>query len=366
MLKRLLVLANSDSSIFKFRQELLLDLSEDFQIGLGIPFGQYIDEISNSNYELFDIPVDRHGMNPIEDFRLLRRYRALIRSFHPDVVLEYTIKPNLYGSIVCGRKIPCLCNITGLGTALEKPGTMQKMMIAMYRFAMMNVDTIFFQNTAGEVFFREHKIGRTEQYIRLPGSGVNLKRFEYIDYPTTGPQRFLFVARIIKEKGIDEFLSVANRFHDEGLEAEFHICGACEEDGYHHKLESLHDLGIVKYHGLVKDMRSMYAQASCVVLPSYYPEGQSNVLLEGAASGRPLITTDHPGCREAVKEGITGFLVNTQDADDLYDKVKKMYELSCEDRRLMGLKGRSYMENTFDRKIVVRIYRERLSKLGLI
>ena len=365
-MKRLLILANSDSAIFKFRQELISALADHFHIGLGIPFGQYMDDIRNDKYEFFDIPVNGHGMNPIEDLKLMKHYEKVMDTFKPDVVLEYTIKPNLYGSMVCAKKkIPCLCNITGLGSALETPGALQKLLIVMYRFAMKKVDTIFFQNSAGRKFFYDHRIGKKDQYVLLPGSGVNLERFQFIEYPKDDIQKFLFVARIRKEKGIDEYLSVAERFHEEGKEAEFHICGACEEE-YEESLKSLHEKGIIVYHGLVKDMRTMYAKATCVVLPSFYPEGQSNVLLEGAASGRPLITTDHPGCREAVEDGVTGFLVKKRDSDDLYKKVAKIYSLSLDGRQEMGLKGRKYVESKFDRNIVIDRYYQRLTKLGLM
>ena len=365
-MKKLLVLANSDSAIFKFRQELISALAESFHIGLAIPFGQYMDEINNAAYDFFDVPVNRHGMNPVEDLGLMKKYDRIISQFQPDVVLEYTIKPNLYGSMVCAKKqIPCLCNITGLGSALEKSSALQKLLIKMYKCAMKEVDTIFFQNSAGRDFFKNHKIGQEKQYVLLPGSGVNLERYHPIDYPVKGTQKFLYVARIIKEKGIEEFLNVAERFHIEGLSAEFHICGACEEE-YLERLNKLNTEGMIVYHGLVKDMRDIYAQSTCVVLPSYYPEGQSNVLLEGAASARPLITTDHPGCREAVDDGVSGFLVKKRDANDLYIKMKKVYYMSCEEREKMGIQGRRKMERTFDRNIVINIYIERLKKIGLI
>lgn len=362
-MKKILILANSDSAIFKFRSELIHELAKEFHIGIGIPFGNYIDDIQNNEYEFFNIPVNRHGMNPVEDMKLLRQYDKLLKQFKPDAVLEYTIKPNLYGSMACAMNhIPCLCNITGLGTAVENPGKLQKLLIMMYKFAMRKVHTIFFQNKHGRDFFEEHKIGNVKQYYMLPGSGVNLERFRPIEYPSNETLKYLFVARVIKEKGIDEFLYVARKFHEEHLNAEFHICGACEE-AYEDILNDLHNQGIIVYHGLVKDMREMYEMAGCVVLPSYYPEGQSNVLLEGAASCRPLITTDHPGCREAVDDMITGFLVNKKDQDDLYTKAKKVYSMSVEQRKTMGLLGREKVEKEFDRNIVIAAYKERIGMI---
>lgn len=361
-MKRLLILANSDSAIFKFRSELIEELSKQFHIGIGIPFGQYMDLITNSKYEFVDIPINRHGLNPIEDFRLFLRYLRLINDFKPDTILTYTIKPNLYGSIVAsGKGIPCLCNITGLGTALEKKSFLQKVLIRMYRYAMKNVSTIFFQNSHGKDFFIENGIGKESQYYLLPGSGVNLERFNVLPYPENEPLRFFFIARVIKEKGIDEFLYAARRFHEEKKAAEFHVCGACEE-AYEEILKSEEVKGVIKYHGLVKDMRTMYRMASCVVLPSYYPEGQSNVLLEGAASGRPLITTDHPGCREAVEDGHTGFLVMKKDGQDLYEKLSRVLFMTDSERKEMGQNGRTKVEREFDRNIVINAYKERIQK----
>lgn len=359
-MKRLLILANSDSAIFKFRSELIEALSKEYHIGIGIPFGQYMELIKNDKYEFFDIPINRHGLNPFEDLKLLLRYKKLMRSFKPDAVLLYTIKPNLYGSIAASKyNIPCLCNITGLGSALEKPGLLQSLLIKMYRYAMKTEHTIFFQNAHGKEFFIEKGIGNEKQYVLLPGSGVNLERFKLLPYPKDENVRFFFIARVIKEKGIDQFLYVAQRFKEEKKDAEFHVCGACEE-AYDDILKDADAKEIIKYHGLVKDMRAMYEMASCIVLPSYYPEGQSNVLLEGAASGRPLITTKHPGCQEAVDDGISGFLVNKKDEKDLYGKACNILFMSGEERMEMGLAGRRKMEKEFDRNIVITAYQRRL------
>lgn len=362
-MKKLLILANSDSAIFKFRSELIESLSAEYHIGIGIPFGQYMELIKNDKYEFFDIPINRHGLNPIEDFKLIKRYKKLVEAFKPDAMLLYTIKPNLYGSIVAQKyHIPCLCNITGLGSALENKGLLQKFLIQMYRYAMKEEHTIFFQNSHGKDFFTEYGIGKETQYYLLPGSGVNLDRFKVLPYPTDTCVKFFFVARVIREKGIDEFLYVAKRFHDEKRNAEFHVCGACEE-AYEDILKDADEQGIISYHGLVKDMRIVYEVASCIVLPSYYPEGQSNVLLEGAASGRPLITTDHPGCREAVTDGRTGYLVKKKDKEDLYNKIVLIYDMPNNVREAMGLNGRRKIEREFDRSNVINAYRTRLNTI---
>ena len=191
---------------------------------------------------------------------------------------------------------------------------------------------------------------------------MNTLTFDYIPYPNNSTFHFLFIGRVMKEKGIDEFLYVARRFHEEKRNAEFHICGACEE-AYEDILRKADEDGIITYHGLVKDMRKMYEIASCIVLPSYYPEGQSNVLLEGAASGRPLITTDHPGCREAVINNLSGYLVRKKDQEDLYRKALLVYEMPLEVREAMGINGRKKMENEFDRNIVIEAYKNRLNSI---
>ena len=192
-------------------------------------------------------------------------------------------------------------------------------------------------------------------YDLLPGSGVNLEQYQAIEYPNDETIEFVFVARLMKEKGIEQYLEAASYIRRKYDNTRFHICGACEED-YKERIEQLQNDGIVIYHGVVKDMLSIYKNVHCTVHPTYYPEGLSNVLLESSACARPIITTDRSGCREVIDDGVNGFIVKQRDSEDLIKQIEKFLTLSNEERKLMGRRGRAKVEKEFDRNIVVRKY----------
>lgn len=215
------------------------------------------------------------------------------------------------------------------------------------------------QNTENRQFFIDHDIC-VDKLKLLPGSGVNLTRFSLLEYPDEPVTRFVFIARIMKEKGIDEYLAAAKIIREKYPNTEFHICGFCEAE-YKGKLNEYVANKTVIYHGLVMDIREILKNMNCVILPSYYPEGINNSLLEAAASGRPVITTDRSGCRETVDDGISGFIINIRDVASLTNAIEKFLSLSLADKKQQGLNGRKKMEVTFDRQIVVNAYIEELN-----
>lgn len=192
-------------------------------------------------------------------------------------------------------------------------------------------------------------------YDILPGSGVNLQNYTVSEYPNGETIHFVFVSRIMKEKGIDQYLEAAKVIRARYPETRFHICGFCEQ-AYENRLKQMTDEGVIIYHGLVKDMASVYAKMSCTIHPTYYPEGLSNVLLESAACGRPIITTNRSGCREVIDDGINGYVVEEKNTQDLIDKIELFLTKSREERKQMGLAGRKKVEREFDRKIVIEKY----------
>ena len=204
--------------------------------------------------------------------------------------------------------------------------------------------------------------GGTERL--LPGSGVNLKRWSLMEYPGDADGvEFLFIARVIREKGIEEYLWAAKQTKKRRPDAVFHVLGPCDGD-YQGILEEYGKKGIIQYHGEVQDTRRFLRRAHCTIHPSYYPEGMSNVLLESAASGRPVITTDRSGCRETVEDGVTGFVFQQRDKGQLLECVSRFLQMGNEERRQMGLAGRRKMEREFDREIVVQAYMEELESRG--
>ena len=360
---RVLILANIGLGLYKFRRELLEELVKENEVFFCIPNDEYVNQIMKLGCQFINNPLlDRHGTNPFKELKLIRFYKKILLKIKPDIVFTYTIKPNAYGGMACASLgVPYVANVTGLGTSIENGGLMQKVSLSLYKLGLRKAQKVFFQNTENRDFMISHGVVKGA-YDMLPGSGVNLNQYELFPYPDGDTIEFAFIARVMKEKGIDQYLAAANEIREKYPETRFHICGFCEQD-YERKLKELNDNGIIIYHGLVSDMTEIYKKISCTVHPTYYPEGLSNVLLESAASGRPIITTDRSGCREVVEDGINGFVVNQRDSNDLIEKIEKFLSLNRDERKAMGLAGRMKVEREFDRKIVIRKYIEEVENV---
>lgn len=353
---RVMILANNDVGLYKFRRELVEALLKEHEVYICLPDGDFVEKLSEMGCKFISCDLlDRHGTNPEKELKLLAWYKKILKEHKPDIVFTYTIKPNVYGGAACASLgVPYVANITGLGTAVENGGVMQKITLTLYRFGLRRAQKVFFQNTENRDFMLAKGVVKGA-YDMLPGSGVNLSHYQVWDYPDGETVDFVFIARVMKEKGIDQYLEAAEAIRKTHSETRFHVCGACEQD-YRQELENLQTQGIIIYHGLVKDMTQIYKMAACTVHPTYYPEGLSNVLLESAASGRPIITTNRAGCREVVDDGVNGFVVREKDSQDLIEKIEKFLSLTIEERKKMGLAGRKKVEREFDRNIVVEKY----------
>ncbi len=361
-MKRVLFLVNHDIVIYNFRLELVERLLKDgHEVWISSPYGERIDDLKALGCHYVEADISRHGMNPVAELKLLNYYKKIIKDINPDMVFSYTIKPNIYGSMACkSLKVPCVANITGLGTAVENGGVSQKLSVLLYKMAFPKIQKVFFQNEENRQFFVDKKLAMGKHGM-LPGSGVNLTRYAPIEYPAEETIEFAFIARIMKEKGIDNYLEAARYIRKKYPNTVFHVCGFCEAE-YDGKLQEFVDDGSVIYHGLVRDVREIHKVVHCVIHPTYYPEGLSNVLLEASASARPIITTDRSGCREVIDDGVNGFIVKQKDSADLIEKIEKFIALPYEKKRAMGLAGRSKVEKEFDRQIVVEAY---VRELGL-
>lgn len=362
MMKKVLFLVNHDIVIYNFRKELVERLLQDgYEVIISSPCGDRIKILQQMGCQYREAQIDRHGKNPIRDLKLLIYYKKLIKAEKPTIVFSYTIKPNIYGALAAAIcKTPCVVNITGLGTAVEHPGMMQKITVAMYKIAFRKVQTVFVQNTENQDFFIKHRIF-VDKLKLLPGSGVNLEQFQILDYPDDEKIQFAFISRIMKEKGIEQYLKAAKYIKKIYPQTYFHICGFCEEE-YEKILKEYEKQKIIIYHGLIMDIREILRKVHCTIHPSYYPEGISNVLLESAASGRPVITTDRSGCRETVDEGISGYIIPQQDSKALIKAIEQFILLSNEERREMGMAGRKKVEKEFDRQVVVEAYVNEIKK----
>lgn len=361
----ILILANNHIGLYNFRKELLQELlQQGYELHIALPYGNFVDKMQEMGCIYHETKMERRGKNPLQELSLIRRYREILKKVKPDAVLTYTIKPNIYGGILCGfMNVPYITNITGLGTAVEGKGLLQKLTTSMYRFAMRKVSCLFFQNAANEAYFTKCGIG-TGRHKMVPGSGVNLERYTYLEYPRGDKVEFLFISRVLKEKGIGEYLDTAEVIHKKYPDTVFHILGFLEPD-YEGKerLELLEREGIIQFEGMIEDIKPFLQKSQCTIHPSYYPEGMSNVCLESAASGRPVITTRRPGCADTVEEGVTGFLVREKDSADLTGKVEQFLSMSHEEREQMGRLARKRMEEKFDRRIVVGRYLEEIRRI---
>ena len=360
---KILILANSDSGLYQFRKELIERLSENNEILCGVPNSDgFIGKIERLGCRCKVTDLNRRGMNQLEDLRLLQFYIKLVKRFRPDVVFTYTIKPNVYGGIACQLfNIPYLSNVTGMGTTIENGGLLSVLTTTMYKIGLKKASCVFFQNKDNYRFFVEKKIVYGKSRI-IPGSGVNCTTHNIEPYPKTNDVfNFLFVGRVMKDKGIEELLLAIEELHNEGKRVFLDVVGGCDED-YTEMLLKYEEQGIVKYHGQQINVHDFYARALCVVLPSYH-EGMANVMLESASTGRPVITTRIPGCQETFDEGVTGLGCNAKDVASLKSAMTKMYLMTFEQREEMGLAGHKKVKNEFDRNIVVNAYIEEISAI---
>lgn len=355
MAKKVLLIVNEYPAIIHYRMELVRTLVEEGHIvAVALPPHKRVREIEELGCKFFPLSVDQRGTNPVKDLKMLRDISRILKDFKPDIVFTFTIKPNVYGGITCAwHKIPFIATITGVGSAIENGGVLRNISLSLYKLGLRKAHMVVFHNQGNRDLFQKAHIFKGNTFISS-GSGVNLERFQLMPYPKDNCVDFAFVGRIMKEKGIEEFLSAAKYIKNKYPNTRFHICGRCIEN-YQEKLREFEEKGVIQYHGMIKDMVPIYAKMHCIVHPSYY-EGMANVLLESASCGRPIIATDIFGCREAVEEGKTGLLVESRNVDSLKYALEKFINLPYEVRKAMGIAGRKKMETEFDRKKVVNMY----------
>lgn len=351
--KKILVVTNHSYMLWQFRRELIQRLMEDAEVVISTPFVGHEQDFAAMGCRMLETDVDRRGINPVTDFRLYHTYVKILKTERPDMVITYSIKPNIYAGFACRmQKIPYCVNVQGLGTAFQKKGLAQ-IVTVMYRTALKKAKTVFFENAENAKLFRKKKITPAWQQTVLPGAGVNLESYSYQEYPNNDKVRFLYLGRIMKEKGMDELFWAVQELRKECAGQFVLDLVGFFEDEYKEQVEKLTRDGVAVFHGFQENPRPYYGKADCVVLPSYH-EGMSNVLLEAAATGRPLITSDIPGCREAVKQGISGLLCPVKDRNALLHAMDGFLKLSKEEREVMGRAGRKYMEEQYDKEKVVK------------
>lgn len=352
----IMIVGTNMMSIYNHRLELIKQLlSLKHSVSVATPFSGEEQNLINMGVNCIDVRLETRGKNPFHDLILLKDLINIFKNERPDVVLTFYTKTNIYGGLaarICG--IPYIENITGVGSAIANGGLMARLMMTLYSQAVRKAHIVFFQNTQNQSLFHSKNI-RMKKVLLLPGSGVSLERFSLVPYPSSDNYNFLFISRVLKEKGIEEFVEAARIIRKEYPQTTFHVIGPYDKE-YAEYLMNAEEDGIVKVHGKIFNVGDFIRESHCTVFPSYYAEGMANVLLESAASGRPIITTNLPGCGETVDDGVTGYIVNPRDAYDVAEKIRKFISLSHKEKEAMGLAGRKKMERQFDRRIVVDAY----------
>lgn len=365
---RILIIANDESTILNFRCEILQAfVREGFEVIVCYPLGKNTEVIKNIGCKVIDLAVSRHGTNVLKDIRLLDNCVKLIKEYKPDVVLTYTVKPNIYGSFACQlTKTPYINNITGLGSILQKESILSKLILIMQKYAYRKSSCVFFQNSENcERLKQRGVISKKTPVHILPGSGVNLEMHSYEPYPEyDGTTRFIIVSRIRMDKGYQEFFDAAEIIKNKYPNTEFHVVGWYEEEELRKRVDDLNGCGIVIYHGqkLQSEVHQLIKKCNCLIHPSYH-EGMANVLLEAAATGRPVIASNIPGCKETFDEGITGFGCEVRNSESLADAIERFLNVPYLEQLKMGQLGRKKMETEFDRQFVAKEYIEQINKI---
>lgn len=358
-MSRVLILANFSGGLYDFRNEFVEALLAEHEVYISLPDDVKTRELQAEGARIIQTPIHRRGMNPLEDIKLYRNYRRIMQEVHPDLVVTYTIKPNIYGGFCARRlRIPYIATITGLGGAFDKNKLFVRLIVSMYRTALKNAACIFFQNTENRNIFHQYGIaGRKDRLVM--GSGVNLERHSFEPYPEGDETHFLFVGRVMRERGILEFVAAARKLHSDKVF--FEILGACDED-YQEMLDALEKEGVIHQLGFHTEVHPYLTKANAVVVASFH-EGMSNTLIEAAATGRPSIASNISGCKEAFEEGKTGFGFTPGNSEELAAALNRFLELPYEKRSGMGREARKKMEREFDRKLVTAAYMDEVHQI---
>jgi glycosyltransferase involved in cell wall biosynthesis len=360
--KTVLISINAAWNIVNFRSGLIAALrGAGYRVMALAPPDAWRGRLEALGVEYAPIEMDKKGMSPVADLRLLARYWRSLGRMRPDVFLGYTPKPNIWGSIAAhARGIKVINNVSGLGTAFMRPGALMRIVTALYKRAFRRSKTVFFQNEEDMALFLERKIVRPGQARLLPGSGIDLERFKPVEAAEDrGGFAFLLIARLLWDKGVGEYVEAARLVRAEVPNARFRLLGFLDVANRtavpRSNVEAWVAEGLIDYLGESDDVRPHIAAGGGIVLPSYR-EGLPRTLLEGAALAKPLIATDVPGCRQVVDHGVNGLLCKARDARALADAMLTMLRMTPEERKAMGTAGRRKVEAEYDEKIAIARY----------
>ncbi len=356
--KRILFLANHFITLYSFRKEMIQRLVNDgHTVLLSLPESDENDYFKSLGCKIINTSINRKGINPIEDLNLIKQYIKILKQEKPDIVFSFTIKPNIYGAFANRFfHIKQVCNITGTGGTFLKKNLMSELCKILYRLSVKHSYKVFFQNTGDRDFFIRNKMVRADNYNVIPGSGCNISQHIFSDLPSGENINFIYIGRVMKLKGIDEYIQCAQYIRHKYPNTNFFIAGWNEEPEYMSKVKKAEEEGALTYLGFRKDIDECIKKCHCTILPSYGGEGVPNVLLESAANGRICIASRINGSKDVIQENVTGYLFEPGNAKDLIEQVEKVIHLSDSQRNKMGKAGRLKIENEFNREIVIQAY----------
>ena len=360
-MNKVVISLNTSWNIYNFRLNLARALKKNgYEVILVAPYDDYSDTLKEE-FEYHDIYINNKGTNPKEDLKTLIGFYKLYKKLKPDVVLNYTIKPNIYGNIACSvLGIKTINNISGLGTVFIKESLVTKVVKFLYRYSLSKSSTVFFQNEDDRDLFIKNNLVKKDICNLVPGSGIDTRRFKPMEFQNEDNKfRFLLIARMLYDKGVGEYIEAVKILKEKYKDVEFQLLGSLDVSNNtaisKEQMQQWIDDKLVNYLGVTDDVQEYIKKADCIVLPSYR-EGTPRTLLESASMAKPIVTTNVVGCKEVVDDGVNGYLCEVRNAKDLAEKMEKMLQLSEDERILMGKKGREKMIKEFDEQIVIDKY----------
>lgn len=361
------IVLNTSWNIYNFRMNFVRTLlKKGYEVHTIAPTDGYTHYLTAAGCHHHPIRMDSRGINPLKDFALILELRGIYKKVKPDIILHYTIKPNVYGSIAAALlRIPTVNNVCGLGTVFLTKNLLSAIALTLYRWSFRFPKKVFFQNPDDRDLFISKKLVPASSADLLPGSGIDLTRFTPETYSRNKKFTFLLISRLITDKGILEYVDAVKRLQAQGLDARFQILGA--KDPKHKRGIPLRTISkwiddrTIEYLGTAEDVQPFIKAADCIVLPSYR-EGTPHTLLEAASCGKPIVTTDVPGCHQVVENNYNGLLCKLKDAEDLAEQMKRMALLDDNSLQQFGLNGRRKMEKEFNESIVIDKYLKTISE----
>jgi glycosyltransferase involved in cell wall biosynthesis len=365
---RIAIVLNTSWNIYNFRMNFVRALLEQgYEVHTIAPEDEYTHLLEQSGCVHHKVKMDSRGANPVKDSALIVELYSIYKRVKPDIILHYTIKPNVYGTLAASMLgIPVVNNVCGLGTVFLKKNLVSAIAIFLYKISFRFAKKVYFQNPDDLNLFVNQKLVPAEAVDLLPGSGIDLKKFQPAAFKRNDKFTFLLISRLITDKGVMEYIEAVRKLQSSGVNAHFQVLGAMDPE---HKrgiktevIQNWIDTKTIEYLGTTDNVQKFIHQADCIVLPSYR-EGTPRTLLEAASSSKPIIATDVPGCNHVVKNNFNGLLCKLKDADDLAEKMKMMAGFENTTLKLFGENGRAKMEAEYNESVVIDKYLQTICEL---